>query len=198
MHTKIIALNTPSYKVNTVKITDAKTIKALMEKDKYAIEELLGKNDEPWTIISIRNSPQEDIITNKNKHVLKELGCVDHLTLYFLDIEKDHYNLNPREHDKNNTFFNASHAQKFRKFIKEVKTKSNRIIIHCDQGRSRSVALACVAADMYGIPNKLTSKQRPNKDVLGVLNPGLKAYYKSLNARKTTRLPDRTCRRMDF
>jgi len=132
---------------------------------KQIIDNKIDINDnKTWALISIY-SIKELISTPQRIQNLKEIKCIDYLSLKFSDIEKEM---------EGEILFNEHHAKKILYFINKIKDKAEILIIHCEAGISRSGAVGLFLCRAIGLNEGLfwlwNPRIYPNNHVLDVLD----------------------------
>lgn len=109
---------------------------------------------EPYIIISIQDTQNNGFgfTFNKSKY------CVDVLTLYFDDIDRDTPGLK---------MFTSEQAAEIVNFVKQHE-KVAKIIVHCYAGESRSAAVAQAIAEEFGAI-QINKQPSPNRHVYNTL-----------------------------
>ena len=96
--------------------------------------EAAAPHEVPHIVISITSSPDDVARLRRNA------ACLGVLRLAFPDVEV------ASELHPENALFSREHAERLWSFVKEHRAKVERIIVHCDAGKSRSPAVAAALA----------------------------------------------------
>ena len=96
--------------------------------------------EQRWNLISINDDPDDLIVNESSAPILKNLGCIDTLSLCFADITAKHYE---------KILFNENHAKAIVEFIKQIQDERDEsvLIAHCHAGISRSGAVGTFVCD---------------------------------------------------
>jgi len=137
--------------------------------------------DRPWYLISIY-SDDDILLTDKNKEIIKEMGCRLSISLSFWDITdkqalkisegKDQHS---KKLQKGMTLFNTEQAKEVIGFLMlcDQDDDDGVLVVHCDAGISRSGAVGTFAVDFLHLDYQAFTKGnpflRPNYYVLRVL-----------------------------
>ena len=112
------------------------------------LNEMYPPPKNPFAVISIYSTPQEELITPEKFKKLQEWGCVGCLSMLFQDGSL------PQDEEWLEYPFTDNHAKEVKEFLDRINSLEEKIflIAHCDAGISRSGAVATFAADYLEIP----------------------------------------------
>lgn len=134
----------------------------------------------PWALISIWGSTSP-LIPEESKtefEILASKGCADYKTIQFHDITKkqyDHFKSLYKGAEKRFILFSKSKARNIIDYINFLRDDEREItlVIHCEQGVSRSGAIGLFACRYLGLNERrfklLHPKIRPNAFVYDTL-----------------------------
>jgi hypothetical protein len=158
--------------IKYIKIVPRVAAELLLEKNERAMSKVLFNDTHtPWALISLYGLKEfmndkggrdkNPLMSKDNFPILQEMGCVDYCNSCFMDITKEIYERAHRTIYMENMLFDIPRAEKIIYFIDQIKDKCDRLIIHCDAGRSRSGGVGLWATRYLGLDEKSYCNSNP-------------------------------------
>jgi predicted protein tyrosine phosphatase len=112
-----------------------------------------------WALISIYSTPKEQLITEDQMGLIKEMNCKNVLNLCVADATANNFErvkyMNPGKVKDGMRLFDESDAHKILDFVKIVNDEPiGRLVVHCDAGISRSGGVGIFLCRYLGLDEK--------------------------------------------